>query len=226
MKTNLQKDIQAWAKRTVEAYIEMAKKWDYSFYTQSPLTQIDASPQYFIIQINPGSGGTYTQQKKNIGHDMTPQGLLEGNPVWDRHAEWGNFRNLRSLFSQIEGGNPLDDDRNFILTNASFFNTVKATGDIYQTIPQTLPLTLELAEIVKPQHIVVLGSNLHHIIKQFGGNVSVEPTQFPRIKKGHIHGIETIYIDHPSYYRYSKQDTRQLLKRWHTMPLAQALQNT
>lgn len=47
--------------------------WDYAFYTQSDLRVISDSPEYFIIQINPGSGGNYSQRKMMDYWDLNGQ---------------------------------------------------------------------------------------------------------------------------------------------------------
>ena len=59
-KMNLQTRIFDWAEKAVSSYLELVHDgFNYGFYTQSDLRTISESPDYFIIQINPGSGGCY-----------------------------------------------------------------------------------------------------------------------------------------------------------------------
>jgi len=198
-KTDLQQQVQAWAEMAIAQYDEIKndwekkhhKKWNYGFYNQSPLNQLTKQPEYFIIQFNPGSAGPYIKP--------TPESFLEGNPCWDSRNGWGNSNNLKSLFSQVQENNPLKDDSN-IFTNASFFNTPNAKDLPYEIWKRTLPITLQLAEIVQPKRILVLSKKIIDNIKKIDPKCDVFQTEdlCPIIWHGQIHGIDTIYTYHPS----------------------------
>lgn len=237
--TELQQKIWEWAEDAVAKYLNMVRGgWDYGFYTQSDLRTISESPEYFIIQINPGSGGTYSQQRMNDywdlnGQDMDAAHFIKGNygvnptetnkkTAWERRMEWSNFRKLRTLFSRVENGNPLDDTKKFILTNASPFNTVHAAKEVYETLPKTLPIALSLIDITHPKRIIVLGCELRPYFSRIVKDCEVKETSLSRIYYGEIHGIETLFIDHPSA-RTSKEGTKNVLRLWNTMPLEEAI---
>lgn len=234
----MQQKIIAWAENAVAKYLEMIHDgWDYGFYTQSDLRVITDSPEYFIMQINPGSNGSYSEQKKNPywdlnGRDMDAAHFIKGNygvdpndkntkTAWERRMEWKNFCKLRSLFSWIKGGNPLDDTSKFILTNASHFNTSKAK-EIYNILPKTLSITLSLMDITHPKRIIVLGCDLRPQISSLVNDCEVNESSLPRIYYGQIHGIETLFIDHPRAST-SKEDTKNVLRLWNEMPLEEAI---
>lgn len=250
---NIQDKIYKWAEDAVNKYLKMIygdNNWNYGFYTQSDLRKIKSAPEYFIIQVNPGSDGSYDDQKKKKenddcigwglnGHDMDAQHLIQGNfcriktknneiqTSWEQHKTWKNFQKLKSLFASIEGYNPLDDESKFILTNASFFNTDKAQN-VYGTVLKTFPITLNLVDAVKPKRIIVLGKELQGFVQkgeECFDNCEISQTKIPRIYIGQIQGIDTIYIDHPSASTY-KGDTKYLLKYWSKMSLYKAVKAT
>ena len=230
-KMNLQTRIFDWAEKAVSSYLELVHDgFNYGFYTQSDLRTISESPDYFIIQINPGSGGCYEAQINNSGwhldgHDMDAPHFIQGNyfcesgkeSSWKRRCEWNNFNKLRSLFSLIPGHNPLDNEQRFVLTNASCFNTPTAP-EVYKTLPYTIPILMKLIEVVKPKRIIVLGCKLPPYLKQTEKSVVINESPYKRIKYGAIKGIETLYIDHPSA-RFSKKDTKQILSLWDSLSL-------
>lgn len=237
----IQNEIKEWAKKAVAHYVSLANNgFDYAFYTQSDLRDITSSPDYFLFQINPGSEGSYKDQLANLnwqldGKDMDAEHFIRGNycidrekgekrTFWELRNKLPNFKRTRSLFSKIEDAeNPLDDVSKFILTNATCFSTPKATKVVYQALEQTLPLTLELADIVKPQKIVVLGNELPNYIKKLTTDCQIVETLLPRIKYGYIHGFETLFIDHPSAYT-SKDDTKEVIRLWNKMPIKEAVE--
>lgn len=236
----MQQKIMTWAEDAVAKYLDMIHDgWDYGFYTQSDLRVITDSPEYFIMQINPGSDGSYSEQKKNPywdlnGRDMDAAHFIKGNygvdpndkntkTAWEKRMEWKNFCKLRTLFSRIEGGNPLDDTSKFILTNASHFNTGKAIKKLYETLPKTMPITLSLIDITRPRRIIVLGCKLRPQISSLVNDCEVKESSLQRIYHGKIHGIETLFIDHPSA-RTSKENTKDVLRLWKEMPLGEAIE--
>lgn len=235
----MQQIIYSWAEDAVAKYLEMVRSgWDYAFYTQSDLRDISDSPEWFVMQINPHSEGTYSQQKTLAywdlnGQDMDAAHFIKGNygiepkdgntkTAWERRMGWPNYRKLRALFSRIENGNPLDDTSKFILTNASHFNKLKAK-EIYKTLPKTLPITLSLIDMTRPKRIVVLGCDLRPQIARLVDDCEVTLSSLPRIYYGQIHGIEALFIDHPRASTSKKEDTKNVLRFWNDHPLEKAI---
>ena len=63
---DIQKELRKWADKTAKGYVSIANedgKEAPSFYTQSDLTKIAASPKIIILGINPGSGGDIHKSK-------------------------------------------------------------------------------------------------------------------------------------------------------------------
>lgn len=210
--------------------------FNYGFYTQSDLRVITDSPDYFIIQINPGSGGNYQDQINKDGwllngNDMDADHFIRGNyfceagkkSSWKSRYEWPNFIKLRSLFSLIPGENPLDNVKRFVLTNASCFNTPTA-AEVYKTLPYTVPILMGLIEAIKPKRIIVLGRKSPLYLQLADNSVVINESHFNRVKYGLIKNIETLYIDHPSA-RTSKNDTKRVLSLWDKLSLGEIMNN-
>ena len=234
---DFQTKIFKWAEQAVASYIQLVHDgFDYGFYTQSDLRVISESPDYFIIQINPGSGGNYQGQINKEGwhlngKDMDAAHFIQGNyfcesgkkPSWESRYEWPNFIRLKSLFSKIAGENPLDNEKRFVLTNASCFNTSSAT-EVYKTLPYTIPILMELIETIKPKRIITLGCKLPPYLQQADNSVVINESPYKRVRYGSIKGFETLYIDHPSA-RTSKKGIKQVLSLWDNLSLTEIMNN-
>ena len=61
----MKKKLEEWAEKTVKAYdcIASRENVNLAYYTQSPLSNIVDEPELMIVGINPGSGGTYSDQR-------------------------------------------------------------------------------------------------------------------------------------------------------------------
>ena len=70
---NIQKELNDWAKETVEVYNRLSTGFGY--YTQTPLNNINKTPDLLILGINPGYGGGKEK--------MTGEELLKGNPCFE-----------------------------------------------------------------------------------------------------------------------------------------------
>ena len=155
-----------WGEKTVQLYNKIAdergRENTPAFYTQSDLNKIIGvnSVDILIAGINPGSGGTYHQMIENPNWGissttgMTAEQLISGNfsrdpqhgncTNWSRRHTWRYFMNLKRFFKDIEGPNILDDESRFVLTNASFFNTVKENELSQSLLKATFPQTIDL----------------------------------------------------------------------------------
>lgn len=169
---DLQKNLLNWAEETVKVYVDYANAHDDApaFYTQSPLNGITQSPKVLIMGINPGSNGTYKEQKdksKNWnfkGDDMSAEELLSGNfcksakdpniSVWNNFHETKYCQNLNKYLAKIDV-NPITNPQDCIITNATFFATLQAK-DIQNILPKTCMQTLKLIEVLSPKKVIIL----------------------------------------------------------------------
>lgn len=178
----MEEEIKEWADETANAYNKIADirgKDTPAFYTQSDLAIIKGRPKVFIMGINPGSDGLYKAQRENPlwgldGKLMDGTHLLQGNPCWKEHCQWAYWKRLRNLFEDSD--NPLDKEGCYVATNATFFATsgVKDLND--KLLIDTLPCTLKLIDILKPEMIVVLGAK--SLLKTIKGQCYATNRQF------------------------------------------------
>lgn len=231
-------ELETWAKDTIDVYHGLANH-DWSkvpaFYTQSDLTQIVGidNVDVFVAGINPGSDGSYLDMINNpnwcIDHNvgMTPQQLITGsfckNPdrknltSWQLHETWTYFKRLKGYFSLVNGGNPLEDEKRFILTNASFFATCKACQLPKASIQQTILCTIELIRKSSPKRIVFLsGKATFKTLKSIKSDklkfeIDCEAND---ILHGYVNGIPCLGLPHPSarLSNARRQEIGQILK--------------
>ena len=217
-----------WGEKTVQLYNKIAdergRENTPAFYTQSDLNKIIGvnSVDILIAGINPGSGGTYQQMIENPNWGtssttgMTAEQLISGNfgrdpqygncTNWSRHHTWRYFMNLKRFFKDVEEPNILDDERRFVLTNATFFNTVKEKELNQSLLKATFPQTMDLVRRVKPKMIVWLSGR-----KAFGrlASISIDGFSFKydkkqnpimaRIYMGTFNGIPCFGVPHPRF---------------------------
>ena len=172
---SIQEKIIDWAKKTVEAYHNIAKREDVNiaYYTQSDLSLLVENPELMIVGINPGNpyGITpYTEQCKNknwsylYNNPLDKNHLWKGNyckeegkpSSWDDHRKWRYWAGLRNCLSQTTLSTVIDDDSKIIVTNASFFSTEKANGIRESLLIETIPYTLDLIHLATPKNIIFL----------------------------------------------------------------------
>ena len=215
---NIQEELQAWAKETVAAYHEIARKENKAYYTQSDLSLISERPELMIVGINPGSEGSYKDQCENKNwsylykNNIDANHLLKGNycreegkpSAWENHKKWKYWNGLKRCLSQTNLKTILDDDRKIIITNASFFSTSKANEISDSLLIETIPFTLKMIDKTDPKHLIFLSGKscfekLHRISKssniiQFEykhvcGNIFI----------GKLNGKLCVGIPHPTY---------------------------
>ena len=215
--------LNAWADKTAEAYDRIARAQGDdapAFYTQSDLTKINDSPHVFVMGINPGSGGTYREQCENEywqlgGKPMDGIHLLKGNPSWNNRFDWLYWQRIYRLFDA--NPHPLDNEADFIVTNATFFATPNAKNLLPKLLAETMSYTLELIEITRPQMIVVLsGKSLLKTLKTLcnatGRLLEYSQTfaSLGNIFTGHLDGIPCCGIPHPA--AYLSREERELMR--------------
>ena len=217
-----------WGEKTVQLYNKIAdergRENTPAFYTQSDLNKIIGvnSVDILIAGINPGSGGTYQQMIENpnwgisSATGMTAEQLISGNfgrapqygncTNWSRHHTWRYFMNLKRFFKDVEEPNILDDERRFVLTNATFFNTVKEKELNQSLLKTTFPQTIDLVRRVKPKMIVWLsGRKVFNRLASLsidGFSFKYDKKRNPimaRIYMGTFNGIPCFGVPHPKF---------------------------
>jgi len=225
-----------WGEKTVQLYNKIAdergREKTPAFYTQSNLNKIIGvnSVDILIAGINPGSGGTYQQMIENpnwgisSATGMTAEQLISGNfgrdpqygncTNWSRHHTWRYFMNLKRFFKDVEEPNILDDERRFVLTNATFFNTVKEKELNQSLLKTTFPQTIDLVRRIKPKMIVWLsGRNAFNRLASIsidGFSFKYDKRQNPimaHIYMGTFNGIPCFGIPHPGAFLTTEERT-------------------
>lgn len=226
----MQKKLKEWADKTAKGYVSIANEIGESapaFYTQSDLTKLLDSPNVLILGVNPGSEGSYIDQKANPnwglnGNDMDGKHLIlgnyckneEGNPSWDDRNKWPFWNRLKGYFKNVLPKNPLDNEETFVVTNMSFFNSKKANQLPNKLLIKSIPFSLDLIKILAPKHIVFLGgAKLLEKLKRVNFNNALFDLNFEMIKrrvyKGKINGITFFAVPHPS--ARLKREERQMV---------------
>lgn len=216
---DIQKELRKWADKTAKGYVSIANKEGEdapSFYTQSDLTKLSESPEVMVLGINPGSGGVYLSQKDNPnwglgGKDMDGEHLIQGNyckneagnPNWSDRNKWQFWKGLKAYFKDVKSGNPLEDEKNFVVTNMSFFNSKEAKQLPLHLLIKTIPFSLDLIKVLKPKHIIILGSaGMLDKLKRVNQNNLLFEMNYekikPRVYKGQFNDMPFLAVPHPS----------------------------
>lgn len=210
MKT-IQEQLRQWANRTADAYHQLATdpnhpECDLAFYTQSDLTKIDSPPELLILAINPGLGGSYSDQINNpnwhLPGRMTGERLLQGNPFFDQHKSWHLWKVLQNIFSRGNIACLLDDERKYVWTNLTFFNTPEA-NKIPSNAQDLISQTRMLINVLKPRRILCLGVNVTNYLTLHNTAKTLIPPK--ELVSGIYDGIPIFGIPHTSK-RYSNEE--------------------
>ncbi len=169
---DIQKELEAWAEKTVIAYHQIASRTDVNiaYYTQSDLSLLSNEPELMIVGINPGSVSSYIDQCNNKNWSylykdpLDKNHLLKGNyckeegkpSSWESHRKWRYWSGLKNCLSQTALSSVMDDDSKIIVTNASFFNTQKANEIRESLLFETIKYTLDLINKTNPKNIIFL----------------------------------------------------------------------
>lgn len=214
---NLQKQITAWAEKYVPKFNELSKKYETSYYTQSPLSVVCDSVELMVVGINPKGDSIYPK-----GKELTYEEFLNGNPCWKGrfqedgsiHPAWG--KDSRFLpdarfflgYGKNYSSDDIDSDKKTIWTNLSPFVSPQGSKDLPKELVQAGVIsTIDLIKIVKPQRIVLLGKGALEMIKS-----SMEDTKnisymqvFENVNYliGHVYEIPTVNVCHPSSRNWS-----------------------
>lgn len=162
----MKQELAKWADSTANLYRDLAKKestFDKAFYTQSNLNDLEQRPELLILAINPGSGGSYTDQVTKtlwtdwgLGSKMDGTTLLKGNPKWYTRDTWPFWQRLKSILRRGEIESIIQDKSKFVLTNLTLFSSVQAK-DLPKLPSECIQKTIELINILQPKKILCLG---------------------------------------------------------------------
>lgn len=137
------------------------------FYTQSNLRLIseDEPVHLMVIGINPGFGGRFQPDRFKESSDILDGNVVNGIPV--KIQGFRILKTLRSILEYSGNGGLLDDEKTFVLTNATFFSTHKESGlannRIKEAQDDSVIYTKRLIEIIQPKHIICLGGKIVYI---------------------------------------------------------------
>ena len=214
-----------WAKETYQTYLNLVERYgDIGFYNQTPLCDIQAPVKVVVMGINPGSGDSFSNMKKNADWGFDKLGeearhLIRGNVTWQKeHTEWCYWCITMRLLSQAYPGIKENEAKECVFTNAAFFNTLKAEElDKYKGLyKETLPCTLKLIEILSPEMVLNLApNNFNRMRSTFGSDFEREEVFGRSLMLGRYKGILFVGIYHPSAQLstpdYRKQVTKALV---------------
>lgn len=207
----MKEKLKFWADKTAQAYVHLAESNDLAFYQQTPLNDITEPVKVVVMGINPGSGGSYTDQKANEvwalnREDATGEHLLAGNKEWAARGTWRFWQKTKRLLSEAF---PVErfGDNDIIYTNATFFNTKKANQLPKGLLEETLPYTIDLIDILSPQLVVALsGSNCFGILRTKYGNEFAQEKVFGNMLIiGRLHELTYVGIYHPASFYTNPQ---------------------
>lgn len=206
MRTSISKQLMQWAEKWVSVFNELAAQHKAHYYTQSPLTGIDAPVEVMMIGINP---------KGNL-HDAVshyePIDFLGGNSCWSKRFDdkgWRKFiMNGRWFmgYDSRETDLPIDDDRKTVWCNLTPFVSNKGFADLPAELVNTgIKSLFELIAILKPRKIVLLTSKgFKQLTDRKVDKELKEKVLYtflfatPNLQIGEINGTPTICVNHPS----------------------------
>lgn len=202
----MKQELLDWAQKYVTQFNELSELYKCSYYTQSPLTEINSDIDLMIIGINPkGSIESGISNKNDIE-------FLRGNPFWSQrfnadgsiHKDWAKFFGGARFFLGYRGNkspDPIDDDNKTVWTNLSPFVSPKGSSDLRKELLKSgIESTIELISILKPKKILFLGCGAFEKIKKHS-NSRIEYYKVFDNKNlfiGRINDIPAITVNHPS----------------------------
>ncbi len=202
---SIQKELEKWAEETVEVYNKQST--DLGFYTQTPLCNINRTPDLLILGINPGYDGGI---KNKTGED-----LLKGNPCFegkdiikvmseDRDENkkikgWALWHRIHKMLDLTGKGELLERSDNFVLSNMIFFGTCKESLIPKIKREECAKQTIKLISILNPKVVLLLGSQSRKLFERVSENKLKELVQnsMYHCKYGKCH---VLAIKHTAYY--------------------------
>lgn len=215
---NFQKKLHTWALNTVEVYKTIAEEEENTnfashtaFYTQSDLTRLVSSPEIVVMAINPGSNGSYREQKTNINWNLDPKRgmttdkFLQGNPFFiSEKNKWHLWRRLNFILQYGNLGHILGDPQNYAYTNLVFFNTPIARQLPQRIIDRCAPCTIELLSILSPKFILCLGELTMDVFCKLSGSIK-ETLLKGELSRTYWNDTLVVHLPHTSKF-YSREE--------------------
>ena len=205
---NIQKELIDWAKETVEVYNRLSTGFGY--YTQTPLNNINKTPDLLILGINPGYGGGKEK--------MTGEELLKGNPCFEGKdvikvmseeidenkkikgwALWHRLNKMLELSCNKKYENILKEHDRFVLSNMIFYGTRKESQIPKIDREECAKQTIKLISKLHPKVVILLGSQSRKLFDRISENklkVLVQNSMYHCMSgKSHV-----LAIKHTAYY--------------------------
>lgn len=205
---NIQKELNDWAKETVEVYNRQSTGFGY--YTQTPLNNINKTPDLLILGINPGYGGGKEK--------MTGEELLKGNPCFEGKdvikvmseeidenkkikgwALWHRLNKMLELSCNKKYENILKEHDRFVLSNMIFYGTRKESQIPKIDREECAKQTIKLISKLHPKVVILLGSQSRKLFDRISENklkVLVQNSMYHCMSgKSHV-----LAIKHTAYY--------------------------
>jgi hypothetical protein len=192
-----------------DAATDMEKEMDLTFYAFQSTPKY--SPSILVLGLNPGGYPfTYSDQYNNPiwGLDkiqkMTPDVFTRANPCNESYTEFKLWRNLHNMFVTSGMEEVLADHvyMNYVYFNTSKFNDLYKRKGGSATISNCKALSIDLiTNVLRPKSILCLGT------ADCFDRMPVRDTD-----KGHLSGIPTFGIPHPSGSYTSLKDISEIAK--------------
>lgn len=200
-----------WAKETYQTYLNLVERYgDIGFYNQTPLCDIQAPVKVVVMGINPGSGDSFSNMKKNADWGFDKLGeearhLIRGNVTWqEEHTRWRYWNNVMNLLKEAYPGIKENEEKECVFTNATFFNTPKAKDVFDGLYKETLPSTINLIKILSPEMVISLSANNFDRMRwALSGDFQYVEVFGRRLMLGRHKEILFVSVWHPAA-RYSK----------------------
>ena len=211
---SIEKKLEEWAQATIDDY----KKEKCSFYTQSPLNQIQGDNiKLLVLGINPGSNMESFEEMRNkdgslwkdlLKDGMTPKVFLQGNPYFNERNKWRFWMNLSVLLDKANMKELINDYSSFVYTNIFLGSSKKASDITTERFDELISHTFKLINILKPTRIVCLGqivmdAVLDKLVDDENEKACYVEDLPIRYKK--INGIRVFGFHHPAF-PYTRQE--------------------
>jgi hypothetical protein len=206
-----------WLNEVSDECHKFALKIDLDFYVfQTPCDRYN--PKLLLIGINPGGSKPYRQALEEKGYDKRPAsdlGYKENTPVEKPEWETGKGSDvMRNRLGRIfNKDNNLDILKETVMMNMFYFNTNQAkdiAGVKVEIRKYCIEKTLEFIEIINPQNILFLTSDIKILGSVGVKNILVKENS---VKQGILNNRTVYAIPHYGYYKaYSYENSAKMGK--------------
>lgn len=197
--------IEEWGKKWVKRFNELSGKYEFPYYTQSPLNLVEDEVEIMFVGINPkGSNKEVTNN--------TLDKFLAGNECWDQRFcgnknVWKLTNGARFFmgYDAFKHEETIDNDNKVVWTNLTPFQSDKGFTDLKAELrDEGIKSTFELISILRPRKIVFLGGNAFGLLDKYADDNLKQ--HFEHIKVfdnlpleiGRLYNMPAYYVSHPS----------------------------